>query len=133
MLVRMPARCLSAARLGLLPLALCAGCTTMQTFPLDCVPRQVTIYVDGEQLDEIPDQLELRADQPHVVFFKGGGVEPRMIVLDTLAVDGGARLTPESVCLEPVFSPVERRLELEIGRDPEPGAEPGPDAGPEQR
>lgn len=120
-------RALRRARgLAIVPLAaLAAACAPKQTYPLDCVPRQVTIYVDGEKLDELPDQLELRTDGPHVVFFRGGGVEPRMVVLDSEERDGKQRLAPESVCLEPVFSPVERRLELEIDDEVGNGSGPG--------
>jgi hypothetical protein len=68
-----------------------AACVARQRVPLDCVPEQVTVFVDQQALEELPETLELRSDQPHKVFLKGLGYEPHLVVL-TLEIeeDGGA-------------------------------------------
>jgi len=103
-----------------------AGCAPKQRVPLDCVPEQVTIYVDGHALDETPDELELRADEPHKIYFKGEGYEPQLIVLESgTDSDGAAALAPAEVCVELVAVEVERSLTLTPEVEPTP-ASPAP-------
>ena len=59
-----------------------SACAHKQTIRLDCVPKDVTIYLDKVPLDRVPDSIDLRTDQPHVLFFKGEGYEPVMVVLE---------------------------------------------------
>jgi hypothetical protein len=105
---------LAGLLLGLLALSACA---TRQKVSLECVPREVTVYVDGRALEETPDEIELSRDEPHTVFFKGGGYQPQMVVLESAEVDGRQRLEPSEPCAEVVF--VKMRPELQIEVDPE--------------
>lgn len=104
-------------------LAALAGCVaSTQRVALDCVPEQVEIFVDGRLLEEPTDELFLRSDEPHKIFVKRPGYEPRLLVLDTLRdEDGRARLDADSVCLELV--PVGQRRQLRLEAD---DLEPGP-------
>ena len=104
-----------------IPVVLAVGCAAKQRIPLDCVTEEVVIYVDGKVLAENPDALELRADEPHKVFFKRPGHEPELVVLEsTLDADGRARLEPADVCVELVPIGVERELTIEAGDEEAP-------------
>jgi hypothetical protein len=99
------------------------GCASKQRVALDCVPREVSVYVDGRKLEKTPESIELRKDQAHTVFFKGGGYQPQMVVLRSEDVDGEARLLPSDICTEAVF--VETRPEVQIEVEPRLSEEPG--------
>ncbi len=99
------------------------GCASKQRIALDCVPHEVTVYVDGRKLEKTPESIELRKDEAHTVFFKGGGYRPQMVVLRSEDVDGEPRLSPADVCTEAVF--VETRPEVEIEVEPRLSEEPG--------
>jgi hypothetical protein len=90
------------------------ACAHKQTFRLDCVPKDVTIYLDKVPLDDVPDSIDLRTDQPHVLFIKGEGYEPTMVVLDTQETPDGPALSPRDVCFDLNFAKRSRELELEI-------------------
>jgi hypothetical protein len=93
------------------------GCAAKQKIPIDCVPETVTVYVDGEKLDRVPAEIKLRSDRHHVLLFKGEGYRPEMIVLETSEKEGRPRLSPDALCVEPVFLGMERRLELEVEKE----------------
>ena len=99
------------------------GCASKQRVALDCVPHEVSVYVDGRKLDKTPESIELRKDEAHTVFFKGGGYPPQMVVLRSEDVDGEVRLLPADVCTEAVF--VETRPEVQIEVEPGLSEEPG--------
>ena len=102
-----------------LPIAAAAvliACAPKQKIVLDCVPEEVAVYVDGARLDELPSALELRSDQPHTLYFKGPGVVPELVVLNSEEVEGKARLSPSEVCVKPRYVGVTRELTLEIDR-----------------
>ena len=103
-----------------------AACAPKQTIPLECIPREAVLYVDGERLDELPPELDLRSDRPHTIFLKGPGIEPALVVLSSEEVAGRSMLSPASVCVNPRLIEVRRQLELEI--DPEVSAAPPPGA-----
>jgi hypothetical protein len=90
------------------------ACAHKQTIQLDCVPKDVTIYLDKVPLDRTPDSIDLRTDQPHVLFFKGEGYEPAMVVLDTEETPDGPALSPRDLCFELNLARRSRELELEI-------------------
>jgi hypothetical protein len=92
------------------------GCAATQTIPLDCVPKDVTIYVDKKPLDDVPDSIELRADRPHTLFFRGEGYEPAMLVLESVDSGRGPALAPADVCVELRFVERNRNVEMEIER-----------------
>lgn len=98
------------------------GCASKQLVALDCVPHEVSVYVDGRKLEKTPEAIELRKDKAHTVFFKGGGYQPQMVVLNSEDVDGEKRLSPPDVCTEAVF--VETRPEVQIELEPQPSEEP---------
>lgn len=98
------------------------ACAPKQRIALDCVPEEVVVYVDGERLEEMPSELDLRSDQPHTLYFKGPAIAPELIVLESDEVSGKARLSPENVCVKPRYRMVNRELELQI--DPDVAAEP---------
>ena len=95
-------------------LALLAGCASKQRIALDCVPSGVTVYVDGRALEETPDSIALRKDEPHTVFFKGVGYQPQMVVLNSWEEDGRKRLTPTDLCAEVAFVAVRPEVHMEI-------------------
>ncbi len=94
------------------------GCAGRQPIPLDCVPREVEIYVDGELLDERPDAVSLTRDETHKIYLKREGYEPALLVLEPKpGPDGVNRLSEADVCVELVPVPVERTLTLEGEKD----------------
>jgi len=93
---------------------LAAACAHKQTIPLDCIPKEVVVYVDGERLDELPSELDLRSDEPHTVFVKGPGIEPKLVVLTSEELEGRSWLSPSSICVQPRLLEVRRELEFEI-------------------
>lgn len=90
------------------------SCATKQTIPLDCVPKDVTIYVDKKPLDSVPNEIELRTDRPHTLFFRGEGYDPAMVVLDSVSGEHGPALAPSDVCVELHFVKRAQELEIEI-------------------
>lgn len=98
------------------------GCASTQTVDLRCVPNEVTVYVDGRELEETPESIELRRDEAHKIYFKGGPYEPQMVVLESSEQDGESRLEPADLCTETTF--VKMRPEVEVHVDPEDEPEP---------
>lgn len=77
-----------------------SGCAPKQPIPLDLAPAPLVVYLDGERLDEIPEELILRANRDHTVFVKRDGYRPQLVILTTGEVEGEAVLTPDSISLE---------------------------------
>jgi hypothetical protein len=90
------------------------GCAHKQTIRLDCVPKDVTIYLDKVPLDSVPDSVDLPTDRPHVLFFRGEGYEPTMVVLDVEETADGPALSPRDLCFELNLAKRKRELEIEI-------------------
>lgn len=101
---------------ALLLLLISTACAQTQTFRLDCVPKEVTIYLDKEPLDRVPDSIRLRTDRPHTLFFKGGDYKPEMVVLDTQPAGQEPALSPRDVCTELNLVKRSRELEIEVER-----------------
>ena len=97
----------------LLSLVVGGACATRQLVPLDLGPGPVELYVDGERADEVPVELELRADRDHKLFVKRAGFVPQLVVLEASEVDGRDQLAPEHVRvrLEPIAGNRELRIE----------------------
>jgi hypothetical protein len=93
------------------------GCATRQPIAIDCVPEEVVIYVDGERIDGVPESISLRRDRPHTLFFKGPGIEPELVVVNSTKVDGRSVLEPAELCVEPRYQRVGRELRIEIAPD----------------
>ena len=110
-------RGIAATALAVFPLAL-AGCATKQRVPLECVAEEVQIYVDGRLLEGQPDAIDLRVDEPHKLYFKREGHEPRLVVLQPDAgADGTLRLEPGDVCVELVPVGLGRELTIELDEE----------------
>ena len=125
-------RCMRIALVAVTTSAIGSACAAKQRVPLDCVPEEVTVYVDQRALEELPETLELRSDRPHKIFLKGPGYEPQLIVLEPRrGEDGKSTLHPDRICVELVRVGVDRQLTLEIEEDggAAPGA-PDPDGAP---
>ena len=105
----------SACALGL------AGCfASKQQIPLDCVHREVTVYVDGEQLEGRPDSISLSRDESHKIYLKRPGYAPQLLVLESVdGPDGTAQLASSDVCIDLVPVGVGRELTIEGENDVE--------------
>lgn len=94
--------------------ALALGCAAKQRVSLDCVPHEVSVYVDGRSLDRGTGSVELRRDRDHKVFFKGGGFEPQLVVLESHRAEDGERLSPADICSQTAFVRMSPRVEMEV-------------------
>ncbi|MBW2541244.1 MAG: hypothetical protein JRF15_04065 [Deltaproteobacteria bacterium] len=106
------------------------ACTQTQAFRIDCIPRDVTIFLDGKPLDRAggdvevfvdgapvdraSESIDLRTDRPHVLFIKGEGYESAMVVLDTEETEDGPALSPRDLCVELDLAKRSRKLEIEV-------------------
>lgn len=115
----------SAPALAAIAAALFAlGCAPKQRVPLDCVPREVEVYVDGRVLEGDRDALELSTREAHKIFVKGPGYEPQLVVLEPRpGAEGRHELQPRDVCVE--LMPIGLGRELTVEVEEEPG-EPTP-------
>lgn len=102
--------------------ALALGCAARQPVALGgCVTEEVKVYVDGRLLEQNPDVLELRADQPHKLYFKRPGHEPQLVVLEPRQdADGRPVLSPADVCAVLVPIKLDRELTIEAEDDEGP-------------
>ena len=66
--------------------------------------------------------IALSRDRPHTLFFKGPGIEPELVVVNSRVVDGRAALEPTELCVEPRYKRVGRKVRIEI--DPDVAAGP---------
>jgi hypothetical protein len=108
-------RCMRIALVVVTTCAVGIACAAKQRVPLDCVPEEVTVFVDQQVLEELPKSLELRSDQPHKIFLKRPGYEPQLIVLEPRRGESGkTTLHPDRICVELVPVGVDRQLTLEI-------------------
>ena len=101
------------------------GCAAKQRVSLECVPREVHVYVDGRSLDPGTESIDLRSDRAHTVFFKGGGYAPQMVVLESHESKNGARLSPAEVCSQTAFVPTSPQVEIQVAPESlesEPGS-----------
>lgn len=103
---------------GMLP-----ACASKQRVALDCVPGEMTVYVDKRRLEKTPDEIRLSKNEPHTIFLKGGGYQPQMVVLESQRVDGEYRLTPPDLCSQILVAEIEPALEMEVE---EPDVSEGP-------
>ena len=83
-------------------LILVSGCAPRQAVPLmlGLMTDGAEIFVDGERLDGLPKEIELRADIDHTVFVKRDGYLPELIVLRSQGEAGSERLEPSSIDLK---------------------------------
>ena len=80
--------------------AMVAACAAKQRIPLNVAPAGVTIYLDGKRLASTPVELELRADQGHVLLLRAEGYRPERVVFFSRQRDGKPYLEPAEVRLQ---------------------------------
>ena len=98
------------------------GCATGQRVSLECVPKNVMVYVDGRLLEGSAKTMKLAKDQPHTVFLKGGGYQSQMLVFESREQDGKRVLDPADLCSRVKFVEMQPEVKIEL----EPGAAPAP-------
>ncbi len=76
------------------------GCAPMQRIPLDVQPAAATLFLDGHALETVPEELALRSDRDHKLYFKHEGYRPALIVLISRDEAGEPTLDPPAVRLE---------------------------------
>ncbi|MEE8581041.1 MAG: hypothetical protein V3T33_05565 [Myxococcota bacterium] len=105
-----------AGGLAWVGLAVLPGCVPTQRVPLAVEPRTATLYVDGQALETLPEQLVLRRDRAHKLYFKDEGYRPELVVLSVREDGAGSRLDPAQVRvrLEPLTL---RGRDVEIRED----------------
>jgi len=95
-----------------------SACAPTQRVPLEVSPETVSIYLDGELLDGTPQELELRSDRDHKLFFKSRGHRSELIVLRSLEDEGGVRLEPAGIALRLApLDPTRRELSISGAAD----------------
>jgi hypothetical protein len=100
------------------------ACAPKQRVPLDISPSGTSIFLNGEELEEMPPELKLRSDRDHMLFFKSEGHRSELVVLRSKERDGEPHLEPSGVRLRLApLDPTRRDLVIEAG--PEPEAPPG--------
>jgi hypothetical protein len=97
-----------------------SGCATRQSVSLACVPKNVSIYVDGRLIDGAPDAVKLSKHEPHAIFLKGGGYQSQMLVFESRERDGEPELDPADLCSRVKFIAMQPEVKIEL----EPGAVP---------
>ena len=106
------------AALAVLLAAAAAGCATTQKVRISCVPREVSVYVDGRLLEG--GEAALRTDRAHKIYAKGPGYEPQLVVVEPEVDDNGrAAFREDELCVRVVPVGMGRELEVEV----EPGSE----------
>jgi hypothetical protein len=98
------------------------GCATSQRLSLECVPKDVKVYVDGRLITGSPKTVKLAIDQPHTVFVKGGGYPPQMVVFESRQQNGEAVTGPVDLCSRLAFVEMQPDVKVEL----EPDAAPAP-------
>ena len=97
------------------------GCTTTQNVRISCVPREVSVYVDGGLLEG--DEAALRTDRAHKIYAKGPGYEPQLVVIEPeLDENGRAAFRDDDLCIEVVPVGMNRELEVDVEREGKPEA-----------
>lgn len=101
--------------LPLLLAMLLMACAPKQRIPLEVGPGPVAVYLDGQLLDGVPAEIELRADRGHVLFFRSEGYRSERVLLYPRERDGKPFLEPAQVSLRmvPVIAST-RSFEIEI-------------------
>lgn len=82
--------------------------------PLDCVPREVVLYLDGERIEPVPQSLELRSDRAHQLMFRSEAYETQYVWVEPVQSEGGPALAPANLCEELRFVQVERSVDIEL-------------------
>ena len=92
--------------------ALGAGCVATQNVRISCVPREVSLYVDGRLLEGT--EAALRTDRAHKIYAKGPGYQPRLVVLEPEVDERGRSAFRDDLCIEVVPVGMNRELEVDV-------------------
>ena len=109
----MPSFSRAAPARAAVAIVLVLGCATRQWVPLDLGPGAVELYVNGDRAQEVPPELELRADRDHKLFVKRPGYIPELVVIETREVDGRETLVPGEVRVRLLPIAGDRQIEIE--------------------
>ena len=86
------------AGIGLCVLGLlCLSCAPHQWVPIDVKPRTATVFLDGEPLEDPPEELKLRSDRDHTFLVKSPGHRGELVVLRSVERSGDPVLEPDGV------------------------------------
>ena len=96
------------------------ACASPQRVSLACVPKNVTVFVDGRLVEGSPSELKLSKDEPHTVFLKGGGYQPQMLVFESREQDGERVLEPADLCSRVVLVEMQPDVKIEMDREAPP-------------
>jgi len=96
------------------------GCATRLPVSLECVPKDVLVYVDGRLLEDVPKNVKLRTDEPHTIFLKGGRYQPQMVVFSSLQRDGEPALDPVDLCSRVAFVEMTPEVTIEVAPEAPP-------------
>ena len=75
----------------------CLACAPHQWVPIDVKPRTATIFLDGEPLENPPEELRLRSDRDHTFLVKSPGHRGELVVLRSVERRGDPVLEPDGV------------------------------------
>lgn len=88
----------SIVSLGVAAFALAnSGCAARQFVPIEIEPAPTEVFLDREPVELENGGLELRADRPHVLYFKRDGYQPLPIVIESREGAEGPQLSPAVV------------------------------------
>ena len=76
---------------------LCLSCAPHQWVPIDVEPRGATVYLDGEPLEDPPEELRLRSARHHTFLVKSPGHRGELVVLRSGERRGDPVLEPDGV------------------------------------
>ncbi len=100
-------------------LAIATSCAPKQRIPIEVLPSSATLYLDGEELDSCPTELDLRSDEDHKLYFKSEGYRPALVVLISSRAEGKPRLDPPVVRVRLVpRAPRGREVEIQEEENP---------------
>ena len=94
-----------------------SGCATSQRVSLECVPKDVLVYIDGRLLKGSPRTVKLAKDQPHTIFVKGGRYPSQMVVFESRQRDGKPVLDPSDLCSRVTFVEMQPEVRVEVEPD----------------
>ncbi len=117
-MLRAPLRAALSAATGLAAF----GCAANQRLSLECVPKDVMVYVDGRLVTGAPKTVKLAVDEPHTIFVKGGGYQSQMVVFESQAKEAKPVSDPVELCSRVNFVELQPEVKIEL----DPGAAPAP-------
>ena len=79
------------------------------------MPHEVQVYVDGRLLEG--SETSLSTDEPHKIYAKAPGYQPRLVVLEPQVDEHGrAGFDEDDLCVELVPIGMDRQLDVDVDR-----------------